>query len=124
MRQPLVNNMVPPATANPAPFGTLNANGNEIDNDPAAMMQHEDEHELLFERCTKKKRGRTSTFPQSLHQMLSDLEKGGRTHIASFVYDGRAFQIHNPDLFVKECIPKYFKMSSLSSFQRQVCHIV
>jgi hypothetical protein len=51
---------------------------------------------------------------------LQDLEEEGRTHIAGWVYNGRAFAIHDPDIFVKECIPKYFKMTSLSSFQRQL----
>jgi HSF-type DNA-binding len=68
----------------------------------------------------KRKRGRVSTFPQKLHQMLRDLEAEGKTNIASFVYEGRAFMIHDAKAFVEQCIPKYFKMTSLSSFQRQV----
>jgi len=67
-----------------------------------------------------KKRGRISTFPQKLHSMLMDLEKQGRQDIASFVYDGRAFMIHDAERFVRDVIPTYFKMTTLSSFQRQV----
>ena len=49
-----------------------------------------------------------------------DLEKQGRQDIASFVYDGRAFMIHDAERFVRDVIPTYFKMTTLSSFQRQV----
>lgn len=67
------------------------------------------------------RKGRTGTFPQKLHQMLSDLERqGGGTDIASFLPHGRAFAIHKPRDFVKHVMPKYFRMSRFSSFQRQL----
>lgn len=49
-----------------------------------------------------KGRGRSSTFPLKLHQMLLDLEnqEGGRA-IASFLPHGRGFQIHRPKEFSK-----------------------
>jgi hypothetical protein len=65
--------------------------------------------------------GGKGTFPQKLHQMLSDLEKeeGGKD-IASFLPHWRAFSIHNPKEFVEKIMPKYFRMSRFSSFQRQL----
>jgi len=67
------------------------------------------------------RKGRTGTFPQKLHQMLSDLEKEeGGTAIASYLPHGRAFAIHKPNEFVKTIMPKYFRMSRFSSFQRQL----
>jgi len=69
----------------------------------------------------RRRKGRTGTFPQKLHQMLSDLEKqDGGTDIASFLPHGRAFAIHKPRDFVKHVMPKYFRMSRFSSFQRQL----
>eukprot|EP00522_Entomoneis_paludosa_P017531 CAMPEP_0172453508 /NCGR_PEP_ID=MMETSP1065-20121228/10793_1 /TAXON_ID=265537 /ORGANISM="Amphiprora paludosa, Strain CCMP125" /LENGTH=359 /DNA_ID=CAMNT_0013205691 /DNA_START=172 /DNA_END=1251 /DNA_ORIENTATION=+ len=69
----------------------------------------------------RRRKGRTGTFPQKLHQMLSDLERqDGGTDIASFLPHGRAFAIHKPRDFVKHVMPKYFRMSRFSSFQRQL----
>lgn len=70
--------------------------------------------------CEKRK-GRTGTFPRKLHLMLSELEKqDGGTEIASFLPHGRAFAIHDSKEFVKSVMPKYFRMSRFSSFQRQL----
>jgi hypothetical protein len=68
------------------------------------------------------RRGGTSEhFPQKLHRMLSELQKeAGGTDVASFLPHGRAFDIHNPKKFVTEIMPKYFRMSRFSSFQRQL----
>jgi hypothetical protein len=69
----------------------------------------------------RRRKGRTGTFPQKLHQMLSDLEaQDGGADIASFLSHGRAFAIHKPRDFVKTVMPKYFRMSRFSSFQRQL----
>ena len=69
----------------------------------------------------RRRKGRTGTFPQKLHQMLSDLERQeGGAEIASFLPHGRAFAIHKPREFVKHVMPKYFRMSRFSSFQRQL----
>ena len=69
----------------------------------------------------RRRKGRTGTFPQKLHQMLSDLERQeGGSDIASFLPHGRAFAIHKPRDFVKHVMPKYFRMSRFSSFQRQL----
>ena len=49
---------------------------------------------------TRKGRGRSSTFPLKLHQMLIDLEnERGGAAIASFLPHGRAFHIHQPKEF-------------------------
>lgn len=69
----------------------------------------------------RRRKGRTGTFPQKLHQMLSDLEmEEGGSDIASFLPHGRAFAIHKPRDFVKDVMPRYFRMSRFSSFQRQL----
>lgn len=65
--------------------------------------------------------GRCGTFPQKVHKMLSELEKteNGKK-IACWLPDGRAFFIHKQDDFVKDVMPKYFRMQQFSSFQRQL----
>jgi len=68
----------------------------------------------------KRRRGRSGSFPQKIHQMLRDLKEQGREDIASFVRDGRAFCIHRTQEFAKDIMPKYFKMGSYASFQRQL----
>ena len=66
-------------------------------------------------------KGRTEPFPAKLHRMLSELEQQeGGTDIASFLPHGRAFVIHRPKQFAEEVMPKYFRMSRFSSFQRQL----
>ena len=68
----------------------------------------------------KRRRGRSGSFPQKIHQMLRDLEDDGRQDIASFVRGGKAFCIHRTKEFAKDVMPKYFKMGSYASFQRQL----
>jgi HSF-type DNA-binding len=89
--------------------------------DPASMALSDHLVPLLDGSDRSGRKGRTGTFPQKLHLMLSDLEgeEGGRD-IASWLPHGRAFAIHKPKEFVKSVMPKYFRMSRFSSFQRQL----
>lgn len=59
-------------------------------------------------------------FPEKLHQLLLDCERNNQMHIISFVADGQAFDIHDETAFLNEVAPRYFKVTSLSSFQRQL----
>jgi len=72
---------------------------------------------------TKRRRTRggvTEPFPERLHRMLSEVEEKGNSDIVSWHAHGRAFGVHDPTRFVEEVLPKYFKQSRLSSFQRQL----
>ena len=64
--------------------------------------------------------GVTEPFPEKLHRMLKEVEAANETDILSFFPHGRAFAVHNPTRFVSEVMPKYFRQSRLSSFQRQL----
>lgn len=64
--------------------------------------------------------GVTEPFPEKLHRMLLEIEKDGDAPIISFFPHGRAFGIHDPDKFEEKLMPKYYKQSRLSSFQRQL----
>jgi len=74
-----------------------------------------------FELARRRTRGGvTEPFPEKLHRMLLEIEKDGNAHIISFFPHGRAFGIHDPDQFEEKIMPKYYKQSRLSSFQRQL----
>jgi hypothetical protein len=65
--------------------------------------------------------GVAEPFPQRLYSMLQDVEKQGKSHIASFSPHGRSFAIHDMKAFATEILPKYFaKQSKLVSFLRQL----
>ena len=64
--------------------------------------------------------GVTEPFPEKLHRMLCEVEASGDETTVSFFPHGRAFAVHNPARFVTEVLPKYFRQSRLSSFQRQL----
>ncbi len=59
-------------------------------------------------------------FPEKLHRMLREAEEAGETDVISFFPHGRAFAIHHDERFCREVMPRYFKLSRLSSFQRQL----
>jgi len=74
-----------------------------------------------FELARRRTRGGvTEPFPEKLHRMLLEIEKDGNGHIISFFPHGRAFGIHDTDKFEEQIMPKYYKQSRLSSFQRQL----
>ena len=78
---------------------------------------------IAFKAASSRKRGggASEPFPQKLHRMLEDLESlPGGTKVASFLPHGRAFFIHDPDRFVADFMPRYFRMSRMASFQRQL----
>jgi hypothetical protein len=64
--------------------------------------------------------GKVELFPGKLYRLLAEAERDGNTHIVSFTKDGRAFKINDPNAFIKDLSPKYFRQSLLSSFVRQL----
>lgn len=64
--------------------------------------------------------GVTEPFPEKLHRLLQECEKRGESDVISFYSHGRAFCIHKVERFCREVMPRYFKQSRLSSFQRQL----
>jgi hypothetical protein len=64
----------------------------------------------------------SESFPVKLHRLLLDLEmQDGGTDIASFLPNGIAFAVHDPERFETEIMRKYFpRMNRFASFQRQL----
>lgn len=63
--------------------------------------------------------GVTMPFPLKLHDMLNAAASEGLEHIVSWQPHGRCFLVHDPKAFV-ELLPRFFKLSKLPSFQRQL----
>ena len=80
-------------------------------------------------------------FPWKLQQLLDDVDHSvqqqqsllslvgsvGPTSkwddVVSWMPDGKAFRVHQPDVFAETIMRRYFKMSKYTSFTRQVCEI-
>jgi HSF-type DNA-binding len=60
-----------------------------------------------------------SPFPNKLFDMLMRAEEDAISHIISFAPHGRAIQIHDSKALVS-LLPKYFTLSKIASFQRQL----
>lgn len=63
--------------------------------------------------------GVATPFPLKLHDMLENVQHDGYEDIVSWQQHGRCFIVHKPKEFVK-LLPRYFKLSKLASFQRQL----
>lgn len=61
--------------------------------------------------------GVTKPFPEKLMEVLS---RGDIDTIIQWLPHGRAFIVLNPQVFVKEVLPRFFKQSKFMSFTRQL----
>lgn len=69
----------------------------------------------------ERRRGGVSVaFPLKLHSVLQQAEADGLGHIVSWQPHGRCFVIHKPQEFTDYVMPRYWKQSKLTSFQRQL----
>ncbi|KAL7577317.1 hypothetical protein ACA910_002055 [Epithemia clementina (nom. ined.)] len=59
------------------------------------------------------------SFAQKLHRIVTNLENEGNEDIMSFLDEGGLW-VHEPDIFVKEIMPKYFRGNTWASFRRQL----
>ena len=76
--------------------------------------------QVEMEMAAKASGGVNNPFPTVLHKMLSESEVMSFSHLISWQSHGRSFLIHKPREFVRDVVPRYFKHSKLSSFQRQL----
>ena len=58
--------------------------------------------------------------PVRLFDMLADTEARGQASIVSWLSHGRAIRVHDPEAFVTQILPHYFRQSKITSFQRQL----
>eukprot|EP00934_Nitzschia_sp_Nitz4_P002717 Nitzschia sp. Nitz4//scaffold54_size114964//21447//22593//NITZ4_003838-RA/size114964-augustus-gene-0.1-mRNA-1//1//CDS//3329554312//2707//frame0 len=64
--------------------------------------------------------GVTIPFPEKLHFMLDSMEPQGTTDIVSWQPHGRCFVVHKPKEFVEQIMPRFFRQTKMTSFQRQL----
>jgi hypothetical protein len=64
--------------------------------------------------------GVSIAFPLKLHSVLDQVEADGLAHVVSWQPHGRCFVVHKPKEFVDHVMPKYFRQTKLTSFQRQL----
>jgi len=64
--------------------------------------------------------GYGNQFPEKLHYVLEESSRAGLDNIIGWKSHGRAFCVYDVQGFVKLILPKYFKQSKWSSFQRQL----
>ena len=95
----------------------MNMNTNIITT-PSWQFHPTDEPSVKSSTSSKKKP--SESFPDKLHRILEDAEMEGNTHIIGFFAQGRAFAVHDPDMFVKLLMPRYLTTARFSSFQRQL----
>jgi hypothetical protein len=80
-----------------------------------------DQHEEEVGDSTGRRRGGVAVaFPVKLHSVLGQVEMDGLSHVVSWQPHGRCFVIHKPKEFVDHVMPKYFRQTKLTSFQRQL----
>jgi hypothetical protein len=55
-----------------------------------------------------------------VYRLLAEAERNEQVHIVSFTPNGQAFKIHDPDVFMKDISPIYFRQGRYASFVRQL----
>jgi hypothetical protein len=95
----------------------LNTRDDESSYFDASTLEDPDEQTLAKRRT---RGGVTEPFPEKMHRLLQDCEENGEADVISFFPHGRAFTIYHVERFCREVMPRYFKQSRLSSFQRQL----
>lgn len=81
-----------------------------------------DEPENDFQEIPHPRRrgGVSMSFPMKLHAILDQVEADGLAHVISWQPHGRCFVIHQAKEFTDHVMPKYFRQTKLTSFQRQL----
>jgi hypothetical protein len=59
-------------------------------------------------------------FPWKLHMMLEHAQQAGLDAVVSWMPSGKAFKVHNRDIFSKRILPQFFRHSNFKSFQRNL----
>jgi hypothetical protein len=82
----------------------------------------DDEPENDYQEAPQPRRrgGVSMSFPMKLHAILDQVEADGLAHVISWQPHGRCFVIREAKEFTDHVMPKYFRQTKLTSFQRQL----
>lgn len=101
--------------------------GNSWTDRKAYRIVHHDYHDHSKDNCANldlpkpvTKGGVAHQFPVQLHGILDTIEEDGHEDVMSWQPHGRCFLVHQPKVFLKEIMPRYFKQRKFASFQRQL----
>jgi hypothetical protein len=84
------------------------------------MDDHAAEEQQPEDASLRRRGGVSVAFPLKLHAVLDQVEADGLAHVISWQPHGRCFVVHEPKKFVDHVMPKYFRQTKLTSFQRQL----
>lgn len=59
-------------------------------------------------------------FPFKLHEMLKMADRNDKSHIVSWMPEGRGFKVHNKEAFCEHIMPLYFSSNKYKTFQRSL----
>jgi len=79
-----------------------------------------DENDVESDEPHRRRGGVSVAFPIKLHAVLDQVAADGLGHVISWQHHGRCFVVHKPAEFVDHVMPKYFRQTKLTSFQRQL----
>jgi len=114
------NNSISPQTIPYSSLSTLNQ---------ISLQQEQEQEPTYYDQSRRNdptpdsrrnRGGVTEPFPEKLHSMLTYAITASLTDIISFFPHGRAFGIHKPKRFSSEIMPRFFRQTRLTSFQRQL----
>jgi hypothetical protein len=86
----------------------------------AELRSEFDQNEEEEKASLRFKNASSNQFPMKLYGMLLVIGDLGLDQIVAWKSHGRAFQVYDTDLFVEKILPKFFKQSKITSFQRQL----
>jgi len=86
----------------------------------ARAQKHKHKHNQQYERNAKQLNPNSFQFPWKLHDMLDRSFVEKFDDIVSWVDNGKAFRVHEPEFFVYNVMPRFFKQTKYKSFQRQL----
>jgi hypothetical protein len=106
----LTGQSYPPLTATRTPVFSGLSTLQSVGNQPVLTQP-------VLPAADETREDRDHLFPYILHGLLDDIEKAGQTSVISWSPDGKAFRIHNEDVFQERLLRLYFGQDSIDNFR-------
>ena len=86
----------------------------------SALGSDSELHSLPKGSTSTNRGGPESLFPGKLHDMMAYVEREGLERIVSWIRNGTALKVHDPEKLVEKVLPIFFGHTKYRSFQRQL----